>query len=339
MAPKPAQKAAELPPKKRTAPLAPPLWHNWKFIAGACIAGALALLIGCIILLRPKSPGLAPGTGPVAVQAPAPSPDPSAGNAPPPSPVQSPAPPANLVAQWVADDYVSGGDWTDRIHKVVAQQRNSPATAPNAFNGHQGVLLNGSNQCFLLSAADYPPPDGNTMTVFAVFKPAAPGPTGQEFWHGAGLVGADIPDTVDDWMMSWGGTSGTQLMAGAGNFPPSQEGTIRSPDLELNRPHVAAMVWQFNTGQPATATLSLYVDGLEVAQDTQPSHPRTRDNAIALGAQGGKGLNCFNGALAEVRIYSDANEDVGAISEELLKTYASPNERSSPLDPNGLFHR
>jgi hypothetical protein len=129
------------------------------------------------------------------------------------------------------------------------------------------------------------------------------------------------------------------VLAGAGNFPPLKDGTIHSPDLPLNLTHVAVMTWQYSGQTARTATLTLYVDGVQVAQETKPSEPRTRDNAIALGAASGAGYTCFKGVLAEVRIYSDATEDVAAMSNSLLKTYA-PNQRPyNPSDPNGLFTR
>ena len=313
---------------------------KWPWIAGAA-AVVVVLGIALAVLLRPgtnSSSSSVPASSPArpaaatitaAVAAPLrPAPQPQ----PQPQRAVDPAA-ASLAAQWVADDYESGSNWVDRVHKIVAVQKNLPSAVPNAFNGHQGVLLNGRDQYFTLSTADYPLSNPSAMTLVAVFKPTAEGAkTGGAaagFWQTSGLIGNEQPGIVGDWGLGWGGTSGRSLAAGLGDCPPGKEDTLQSDDLELNETYVAAMTFQQSGGPDGAGVLTLYVDGFAVAQDVNPAGPRRTSDSIALGAMTSKGDHPFPGMLAELRMYNAADVDVVSLSNALLKMYSKPGANSA----------
>jgi serine/threonine-protein kinase len=332
----------------RPAQIRPP--HHalpaWPLMVGGGVLIAAVVAVLCIVFLKAPpadvAASAAPNTPPRAPQAPAPKVE-AAPAAPPAAPEPAAEPvaetlPPSLLAQWVADDYQPGDKWVDRIRQIRATPVERPADAPNAFNGHTGIKLNGASQYFKVSESDDPLTEGTTMTVVAVFRPAGAHPEGKAFWDAGGLVGADMPETTGDWGLGWGGKTGVQAVAGAGNLPPGKDDTRFSPDLDVTRTHVAAMTWTFaGKGKRGNATLRLYVDGFQVDQTTASSEPRRAHLPLALGAADVKGQHPFAGLLAEVRLYDDANVDVAAISRSLLKQYAADNPPPSPIDPNDLF--
>jgi hypothetical protein len=285
------------------------------------------------VLLRPSSDGSGSprlSTTPAAAPTPA---QPRSLIAPQPD-----ALPPSLVARWVSDDYESGNNWVDRVHHLDAVQINSPIAVPNAFNGHPGVQLNGKDQYFVLNASDDPIPNATKMTLVAVFKPNAVQNVGRQFWQGGGLIGADMKGTVNDFGLTWGGETGTEVVAGAGNLGSEHNDLpVASPDLELNRTHVAVMIWDC---PGSTATLTLYVDGVWAGQKSDSAEPRLADIPMAIGNTAAEEKMFFSGMLAEIRIYNDSKLDVPALSESLMRTYISSRDRvGNPFDPNNLLHR
>jgi hypothetical protein len=320
------------------APQVQNLGLGWPLLIGGGVVIAAVVAVLCIIFLRPPKDTAFSDTA--APNAPSRAPMTAA----PTSPKNVVSPlledsPASLVARWVADDYESGSNWTDRVHHLVAVQHHSPAAMANVFNGHFGVQFNGKDQYFVLNGDDDPVPNATRMTLIAVFKPNAI-KKGNQFWEGGGLIGGDMTDTVDDFGMSWGGTSGVQVVAGAGNFPPKVDGRVPSPDLELNHTHVAVMTWDYSASDKR-ATITLFVDGVRVGQESERSEPRLAKIPIALGASSEMGHMPFSGFLAEVRIYNDTDLDIPALSDSLFNTYvnAKDGRRVNPLDPNGLLGR
>jgi serine/threonine protein kinase len=311
---------------------------GWPLLVGGGVVIAAIVAVLCIVFLRPSKDGsVASPTNsslipPISTHA-------------PPMPLKPAGPaapevlPPSLVAQWVADDYESGSNWVDRIHHLTAVQHNAPASMSNAFNGHAGVHFDGKKQYFLLNGSDDPVPDARAMTLVAVFKPNAAQKVGKNFWQGGGLIGADMPKFADDFGLAWGGDSGLAVVGGAGNFPHGQDGNVPSPDLELNRAHVAVMTWDCPAASRELATIKLYVDGTMVGQKSAIAESRLRDIPIALGAASASGSMSFSGLLAEIQIYSDSNLDVSTLTESLLRTYVNEKDRPSgnPLDPNGLL--
>lgn len=321
-----------------------PVWERfgWPVLAGCGVLIAAIVAVLCIALLRPSpdsSLAARVSNGSAAVAQPPSSPKPAV------SP-QTDAMPVSLVARWVADDYESGNNWYDRARHLSAVQNNSPVAIPNAFNGHPGVMLNGINQFFVVNADDDPVPYARMMTLVAVFKPNRAQAVGPHFWQGGGLIGGDLPDTRDDFGLAWGGNSGIAVVGGGGNFPrpmngqKGSDGEVTSPDLDLNRTHIAILTFDCPDTPDQVATFTLYVDGAQVDQSSKPSAPRERDIPIALGAGSSMASMFFSGMLAEIRIYNDTNLDVAAITDSLMRTYMSPADRIgiNPLDPNHLLN-
>ncbi|HEY2589056.1 MAG TPA: LamG-like jellyroll fold domain-containing protein, partial [Tepidisphaeraceae bacterium] len=323
----------------------------WPLLAGGGVLIAAIVAVLCIVFLKAPPKDVAsnatPNNPPAATIAPAPEPTPTPPTAaePAPPPAAAEVLPPSLVAQWVADDYEVGSPWTDRRNRhIAAVPKNAPAVAPKAFNKHAGVRLNGDNQYFVVSEHDYPLSDSRMMTIVAVFKPQADTRNGHNYWEGGGIVGADIPETKNDWGLAWGGDSGSQVVGGVGNFPLPKNGgrpddySIPSPDLEVNRAHVAVMTWDFaGNGNNGRGTLTLYVDGVQVGEKSDDAEPRRPQLPIALGATDEKGKQPFLGLLAEVRLYNDTDLDVPALCGSLLKQYADDRRPANPFDSNGLL--
>jgi hypothetical protein len=342
--PVPAPQEEEPEPAAQTVYTAPPHPQpgriGWPLLVGGGVVIAAIVAVLCIVFLGPGRDGsVASPTNSSLI--------PPISKAVPPTPPKPAAPPAlevlppSLVAQWVSDDYESGSNWVDRIHHLTAVQHNAPASLSNAFNGHAGVRFDGKKQYFLLNGSDDPVPDARAMTLVAVFKPNAAQKVGKNFWQGGGLIGADVPKFADDFGLAWGGDSGLAVVAGAGNFPQGRDGNVPSPDLELNRAHVAVMTWDCPASSRELATIKLYVDGAMVGQKSEIAESRLPNIPIALGAAGATGSMSFSGLLAEIRIYNDSKLDVSALTESLLRTYVNEKDRQrgNPLDPNGLLGR
>ena len=329
--------AAEIPIATAAPPQNSKLGLPLLIGGGVVIAAVVAVL--CIVFLRPPQDNSVSGTA-MPNATPAASTAASLSRKTVADPSSPEVLPPSLLARWVADDYESGSDWIDRVHRLKAVQHNAPAATANVFNGHLGVQLNGKDQYFVLNGVDDPVPNATKMTLVAVFKPAAVMKVGPNFWQGGGLIGGDLTDTVNDFGMSWGGPSGVEVVAGAGNFPPKTDGKVTSPDLEMNRTHVAVMTWDYSDSDKV-GTIALFVDGVCVEQLPARSEPRQANIPIALGAASGLGSMPFSGFLAEIRIYNDTALDIPALSESLLRTYVNAKDRShdNPFDPNGLLGR
>ena len=242
------------------------------------------------------------------------------------------------LAQWIADDYEIGSNWLDRRNHLVAEPRNSPSVIEHAFVSHRGILLNGRDQYFVYQPGKSPRLSGRSMTAIVVFKPA---PTVNASFpvQNQGLMGDKHRGDVNDWLLAWGGSSGRQLIAGAGNFPPPDPMRLYSKDLDPRQAHVAILKWLFLADDACEAKLVLVVDGFEVARAMKPSALRTSIVPIAIGALSAEGAMPFKGMLAEVRLYNDVISDPRSLTERLLKSYADwspvfPENPELPGDPS-----
>jgi hypothetical protein len=237
-----------------------------------------------------------------------------------------------LVGQWIGDNYTTGGNWADSSGngnlgtlKGSIQAFTNPVATPNAFGTHTGVTLNGTafftvpNNAGVLIGA-------NALTMAAVFNPsAANASSGGQFWQKGGLIGNEQPGGVADWGLGFGGSQGVWGIGAAA------DSTILSGNLALNSPHVIVGTWS------TAGTQTLYVDGVQVAQNTSAPTP-VRDNnqsgAFGLAADESAvngDLKPFIGSIAELRIYNDVNIDPIALSNTLAATYSVPEPGSLAL--------
>lgn len=219
-----------------------------------------------------------------------------------------------LVNDWKADTYVSGANWVDSVGNVVATQVNAPNAIPNTFGTHTGVLLSGFGQYFTVPAATAPGGSAS-FTLAAVFQPQSNGAMGGNWWQSSGLFGMEEGGVVNDFGLGWG-NNGTQVIGGIG-VQGGGDHSSSSPSLSFAT-HVAVL--QVNA---ATGTQTIYVDGVQVAQDATLGAPAARNaHTYALGAITAGGANPFSGYLGEMQVYNDATVNGAALSQSLYNTYA-----------------
>ncbi len=229
---------------------------------------------------------------------------------------------AGLVADWTADTYVSGQNWTSNTGSIAATMVGNPITADLAFRTHKGVELDGTSY-FTIDAAHNPLANTSQFTLVAVFQPFATGSTGDYWWQSAGLIGMEQNFANTDWGLGW---NNDRIAGGVGG----PDTTTFSQPLVFDAPQVAMYVW--NAG-----TMRLYVNG--VLADSHyfgPLAPRNT-GAFALGAMTDGGAGPFVGRIAELRMYNtDETANAATIYSGLRGNYIAPLQLiSSKMTPNG----
>jgi hypothetical protein len=231
---------------------------------------------------------------------------------------------ADLVGQWKSDTYTGGASWTDSSGKGnTATAVGTIATAPNTFNGHPAVLFTGGDGAaatgfFKVTNSATVAVGATGLTMVAVFKPtAANTSTGGQFWQKSGLIGNENPGAVNDWGLGYGAS---QADVGIGN----PDTTIVSGTVPLNQGLVEIGTWD------TSGKLTLYVNGVQVAQNTAAPTAARDANALgafalgaSLGTQNGD-THVLTGQVAELRLYNDNTESIAALTSSLSQTYAVP---------------
>jgi hypothetical protein len=246
------------------------------------------------------------------------------------SPLQAQNLTNGLASQWVADDYVGGSNWVDRIHGKAAVPDGSPipVAVPDAFGTHNGVMRNAGptgNGGFLIAAGN--PPTGLTnYTLAVVFKATAAGPSGSSYYSDDIIFGYDISGAGQpDWGISWGGSSpldGQGVVAGIGRSGGDSGLQSGSTPLAFGTTHAA--VFQIN-GSSHTETL--FVDGVQVGQNTgltilAPANSNGTGTIPLLSSYNSTIATAFTGPLAEVRVYTNATVSGTLLSSNLQSFYA-----------------
>ena len=234
-----------------------------------------------------------------------------------------------LVSQWVADDYVSGTGWIDRIRGTVAAVDGTPTplAVAGAFGSHKGVQRStGATGTGGFSIPAGNAPTGLTnYTVAVVFEAAAAGPISGAYYSSQIIFGYDIGGTGQpDWGVSWGGNgnrAGQGVVVGIGRA--GGDSAIQSADspLALNATHSAVL--QVNG---SSQTMTLFVDGVQAGQNSgitilAPTNSNgTKVIPLISTVNAGIG-NAFTGTIAEVRVYTNATVDGVALSAYLQSLY------------------
>ena len=235
-----------------------------------------------------------------------------------------------MASQWVADDYVVGNSWADRINGTLAVPDGAPipVVVANAFGIHKGVMRNTGttgNGGFLIPAGS-PPTGFVNYTVAVVFQASAGGPSGSSYYSDNIIFGYDISGTGQpDWGISWGGSSsqvGQGVVAGIGRSGGDSGLQTGSTPLALNATHAA--VFQIN-GSSHTETL--FVDGVQVGQNTgltilSPTNYNGNGKIPLLSSLNSTIATAFTGPLSEVRVYTNATVSGTLLSSNLQSVYA-----------------
>lgn len=114
-----------------------------------------------------------------------------------------------------------------------------------------------------------------------------------QWWHGAGLLDAEVPGVVNDFGTSLDASG--QVWAGTGNPDTS----IHSgPGLNDGRWHHVVF-----TRTEATGALALYVDGAQVATGTGGTQRLVSSPGLRVGSLQ-SGINFYAGSIADAAVYS-----------------------------------
>jgi hypothetical protein len=227
---------------------------------------------------------------------------------------------SGLSSDWVGDDYTPGNGWVDRVAGVVAALDGNPVppvSVSGLFGTHLGVQQNptgGASDGGFLIPGDNAPSGFTNYTVVATIYPDAAGPVNDNYYGADLIVGYDIGGAGQtDWGISWGGFEGMGIDAGIG-LANGNDQPLNSTALTLNAVHTVAL-------QVANGTMSLYVDGLFSAQATnlpiQAPNPNNGNGHGVIPLLTGVDANIggsFQGALAELRIYTNSVLDGGSAS-------------------------
>jgi Concanavalin A-like lectin/glucanases superfamily/PEP-CTERM motif len=244
----------------------------------------------------------------------------------------------SLIGQWVGDNYTSG-NWNDSSgNGHTGTLVGTVSTSISGFNGHKSIVFPGGDGAaamghFTVTNNASTLVGATALTLAAVFNPTAANTSvGGQFWQKSGLIGNEQPGAVGDWGLGFGGS---QAAMGVG----APDTTIVSPvvDPALNTPHIAIGQWS------TAGTMTLYVDGVQVAQNT--SSPTGIRDANASGAFGlgvsvalqNNDTHIFTGQIAELRAYNDITQDPTALYNSLRNIYIIPEPASVALLGLGAF--
>jgi len=243
-----------------------------------------------------------------------------------------------LVGQWIGDNYAGGNSWNDSSgagsNATVITGVMAPTTTAGVFNGHKAVNFPGGAGANAPGWFSVPDTASNALGATAlswigVFKTSATNISdGAQFWQKAGLIGKEEGGATTDWGFGVGAANAT-VGVGTPDTTITSSGAVND-----GATHVVAATWD---GSGATGTLTLYVDGVQAAQNTAaPAGARVANTsgAFALGAM--TALNngdtrVFNGQVAELRLYNDLQSpaQIAATSTALRTTYVGIPEPTS----------
>jgi autotransporter-associated beta strand protein len=231
-----------------------------------------------------------------------------------------------MANQWVADDYVTGNAWVDRVAGAEAALDGGgipPVSVPGGFSSHAGVRRdpNGGDTGFSIPAAN--PPTGYTnYTVSVVLYSPTAGPSGGAYYQDQIIIGYDIGGSGQaDWGMSWGSPNGSGRGVTVGIGQSNGDTALTTTNaLALNTSHAIAMQTRDNN------IFSLYVDGVRMAQVTNLSlrAPQPTASVIPLLSNVGANIgNVFTNMIAEARIYTNVPVDGAALTTYLQSLYVA----------------
>jgi hypothetical protein len=242
---------------------------------------------------------------------------------------------SGLVNDWLADDYTNNStEWIDSVGGVVATGTGQEIAVSNVFGTHQGVARNNlytttGASGFIIPNDNPPatPPMGLTnYTVAVVFMPISEGPTSDDYYADDIMFGYDIGGAgQNDFGISWGNGNGAGTGYGVCDGLGTATANVDSINyglaypLALNQTHVVAV--QVNGG---AETHALYVDGLQVVEDTGvPIHVVSTQTIPIVNQSDANIGNAFPGYIAEVQTYSNATVNCEALTAILQEKYLS----------------
>ena len=211
-----------------------------------------------------------------------------------------------------------GGNGVNATQTVVGQQ---PVYVTGAINGYPAVRFAGANANYL----GLPRPVQDDFTIMCLFRSTVGIGTDTNFYSGAGLVSGEVSGTTSDFGTSIN-TSG-QLLAGTGSPDVTAISNASTNYLDGNA-HLLTF-----TRAAATGTISLYVDGTQVAMATGGTESLIAPAQLTIGCQQVLD-NFFTGDIAEIKIFDAALSDTLRASQE--STLESKYGLAAPAAPSSL---
>ncbi len=250
---------------------------------------------------------------------------------------------ASLVADWNASSLstgalTAGNTWTDSVNSISATAAGTGLSVNNSngqFNGHNYISFGGAGN-FGVAAGTLAQPtsDYSITVVFDTTTTNNAGDfSGNNDWYNAnGLVGNEQPGIQTDW--GFGLADNSQgVVLGEGNPTANTDQEDRANFTYTGGNTIIATA----TRDSSTGAVTIFINGVDVAQSYLPSGTTTMDTAdrntstgFLIGAmdQYNPIARYFSGNIAEVRMF---NSVVNGTNEyNSLATYYGLQQVATP---------
>jgi len=239
------------------------------------------------------------------------------------------------VAWWVADDFSTGSaNWVDRIGKKVAVSYgqlnnaqgvafdNGPVKATGQFRGgaaSAGIVLDGVNDYFEVTADNNPVAGQKTVTIVALFKASQPS-TGIDgnHWRYPGPINAEAPGAPNDFGLTVGADGKAH-----GFFNDAIPTT--SPVVVVDGlPHTLVLTWSakdLGNGLTGDGIARFYVDGVLQGSLATDAGSGIVNYGMRFGRDRETTDRWFRGTLGELRFYASIEDPT-----EIHKTMAGQKQ-------------
>ena len=239
------------------------------------------------------------------------------------------------VAWWVADDFSTGSaNWVDRIGKKVAVSYgqlnnaqgvafdNGPVKATGQFRGgaaSAGIVLDGVNDYFEVTADNNPVAGQKTVTIVALFKASQPS-TGIDgnHWRYPGPINAEAPGAPNDFGLTVGADGKAH-----GFFNDAIPTT--SPVVVVDGlPHTLVLTWSakdLGNGLTGDGIARFYVDGVLQGSLATDAGSGIVNYGMRFGRDRETTDRWFRGTLGELRFYASIEDPT-----EIHKTIAGQKQ-------------
>ena len=196
----------------------------------------------------------------------------------------------------------------------------APIVTTGALNGHTVVTFSGAN-ALGVAAADSLASNATAFSVAVVFRPAAAGAVGANWYQNTGIVNAEQPGIVNDWSALV--LNGTTAAAGVGNGDTTLQ-SANTSDL-VGGAHVAIYSWD-----GVANTLTLDVNGISTTVAANATAARNASQFFMGAIQ--TGINFYTGDIAEVQMFGSAlsTTDINDLGAALSGTYGVGNTFTTP---------
>ena len=221
------------------------------------------------------------------------------------------------IARWVADDWVPGASWIDRVGQRTAVAYGNPVKASGQFGagqGSDGVVFDGIDDFFEVAANNNPIAGKKRVTIVALFK-ATQGATGTDgnHWQIPGPINAESPGEPNDFGLS---------VASDGTARAFFNGAIATPQavsVTDGQPHTLILTW--SDGDVGDKIARFYVDGILQGSLSSDGGNGIVSSLIRFGRERETTSRWFRGTIGELRFYGSIEN-----AESLHRAVVGPRQ-------------